>query len=90
MGQDGKKYPLAARSKSEPRHGFGDLYDENMLGEQKRDMMKKILRLQRQKLKDNQARKARTSNEFENSLYSFGNANAGLKNNDDAQSVLNE
>ena len=54
-----------------------------MLCEQKRDIIKKILRLQRQKFKDNQARKARKSNEIEHSTYSFANMNQSLKNVDE-------
>ena len=42
-----------------------------MLSEQKRDIIKKILMLQRQKFKDNQARKACQNNEFENSIICF-------------------
>jgi hypothetical protein len=60
-----------------------------MLSEQKRGIIKKILMLQRQKFKDNQARKARKSNEFEHSIYSFPNMNQSLKN-DDEQALLNE
>jgi hypothetical protein len=54
-----------------------------MLSEQKRGMMKKILLLQRQKFKDNQARKTRKSNELENSTYSFGYANQSSKRDDE-------
>lgn len=43
-------------------------------------MVKKILMLQRQRLKDNQARKASQSNEFENSTYAFLNKNSSVKN----------
>ena len=46
-------------------------------------MVKKILRLQRQKFKDNQARKSRKSNEFENSIYSFAQLNQMVKNEDE-------
>ena len=42
-------------------------------------MIRKILRLQRQKFRDNQARKARNDNEFENSIYSLANANQTSK-----------
>jgi hypothetical protein len=60
-----------------------------MLSEQKRDLVKKILLLQRQKFKDNQARKAHKSNEFDHSIYSFPNMNQSSKT-DDKQSLLNE
>lgn len=39
--------------------------------------------LQRQKFKDNQARKARKPNEFENSIYGFGHANQPSKAEDE-------
>ena len=71
VGQKEGKHPTAVRSKSEPRHILTDLHDANMLSEQKRDLVKKILMLQRQKFKDNQARKSRVSNEFEHSVYNF-------------------
>jgi hypothetical protein len=62
-----------------------------MLSEQKRDMIKKILMLQRQKFKDNQARKARQSNEFEHSIYNFTQMNQSSKdNNDENDALLNE
>jgi hypothetical protein len=54
-----------------------------MLSEQKRDMIKKILILQKQKFEDNQARKVHKINEFENSTYSFGNMNQTSKNDDE-------
>jgi hypothetical protein len=54
-----------------------------MLSEQKRDMIKKILILQKQKFKDNQARKVHKTNEFENSIYSFTNINQTSKTEDD-------
>lgn len=54
-----------------------------MLSDQKRDIVKKILMLQRQKFKDNQARKARKSNEFEHSTYSFAQMDQTAKNDDD-------
>ena len=54
-----------------------------MLSEQKRDIVKKILMLQRQKFKDNQARKSRKSNEFEQSTYSFSYLDQCLKDDDD-------
>jgi cation transport regulator ChaB len=60
-----------------------------MLSEQKRDLIKKILLLQRQKFKDNQARKSYKSNEFENSTYSFSNINQSSKN-EDGEAILNE
>jgi hypothetical protein len=40
--------------------------------------------LQRQKFKDNQARKARQSNEFEHSIYNFNHANQSSKEEIDA------
>lgn len=70
------------RSKSEPRYSFKD---EPMLSEQKRQMIKKILLLQRQKFKDNQAHKAGQSNEFENSIYAFSSVK-----NDDEQALFDE
>jgi hypothetical protein len=60
-----------------------------MLSEQKRDMIKKILLLQRQKFKDNQARKTRPNNELENSIYTFTNMNPTSKN-DDEQPLFEE
>ncbi len=60
-----------------------------MLSEQKRDLVKKILLLQRQKFKDNQARKAHKSNEFDHSIYGCSNMNQSSKI-DDKQSLLNE
>jgi len=60
-----------------------------MLSEQKRDMVKKILMLQRQKFKDNQARKTTQKNEFENSIYTFTNMNQSLKH-DDGQPLFEE
>ncbi len=83
IGQDEKKPTKSARSKSEPRNLLTDLHDENMLCEQKRDMVKKILMLQRQKFKDNQARKASQNNEFENSTYAFTTMNQTAKNEDE-------
>ena len=89
VGQKESKHPTAARSKSEPRYNLTDLADENILSEQKRDLVKKILMLQRQKFKDNQARKATQNNEFENSTYAFGNKNSSLKN-DEEQALFEE
>jgi len=66
---------------------LNDLHDENMLSEQKRDMIKKILMLQRQKFKDNQARKSRQNNEFETSTYAFNNQTS---KNDDEQPLFEE
>jgi hypothetical protein len=60
-----------------------------MLSEQKRDMIKKILLLQRQKFRDNQARKARQSHDFENSTYTFPHINQPSKN-DDEQPLFDE
>lgn len=57
-----------------------------MLSEQKRDLVKKILMLQRQKFKDNQARKSRTSNEFEHSMYNFSQ----IKQDDEHDALLHE
>jgi len=54
-----------------------------MLSEQKRDMVKKILMLQRQKFKDNQARKTCKNNEFENSMYGFTTMNQTSKHEDE-------
>ncbi len=91
VGQDERKHPTAIRSKSEPRNILIDLHDQNMLSEQKRDIVKKILMLQRQKFKDNQARKARQSNEFEHSIYNFTQMNQSSKdNNDENDALLNE
>lgn len=90
VGQKEGKHPTAIRSKSEPRHILGDLHDENLLSEQKREIVKKILMLQRQKFKDNQARKSRVSNEFENSAYNFSQLNPTSKNPDDQDVLLNE
>jgi hypothetical protein len=86
IGQDDKKPMKPARSKSEPRNLLTDLHDENMLSEQKRDMVKKILLLQRQKFKDNQARKACQNNEFENSTYALN----PTSKNDDGQPLFEE
>jgi hypothetical protein len=87
IGQNETKHLAASRrSKSEPRNILDELHDENMLTEQKRQMVKKILRFQRQKFKDNQGRKSRKSNTFENSVYSFGQTTK----NDDGQALLNE
>ncbi|CAF4469340.1 unnamed protein product, partial [Adineta steineri] len=61
-----------------------------MLSEQKRDLVKKILLLQRQKFKDNQARKTRKTNEFEQSTYSFPNINQSSKDDDDNALLDNE
>ncbi|CAF3454581.1 unnamed protein product [Rotaria sp. Silwood1] len=83
IGQEEKQHIKTARSKSEPRNLLSDLHDENVLSEQKRSMVRKILMLQRQKFKDNQARKARKTNEFENSIYSFSNGNQTSKHDDD-------
>ncbi|UJR08979.1 hypothetical protein I4U23_013229 [Adineta vaga] len=83
VGQDERKHPTAVRSKSEPRNVLLALQNQTMLSEQKRDIVKKILMLQRQKFKDNQARKARKSNEFEHSTYSFPALDQSLKNGDD-------
>lgn len=60
-----------------------------MLCEQKRDIIKKILMLQRQKFKDNQARKSCQNNEFENSTYAFGMMNQTSKN-EDVQPLFDE
>ncbi|UJR37230.1 hypothetical protein I4U23_029939 [Adineta vaga] len=89
VGPEDKKQSRPARSKSEPRNLLADLYDENMLSEQKRGMVKKILMLQRQKFRDNQARKTRKTNDLENSTYSFGCTNQSSKN-DDAQPLFEE
>ena len=86
VGQNEKKQTGTVRSKSEPRNILNELNDENMLSGQKRDMVKKILRLQRQKFKDNQARKSRKSNEFENSIYGF----SSISKNEDEQALLTE
>lgn len=80
IGQDEKKTSKPARSKSEPRTLYSDLHDENLLCEQKRGMVKKILMLQRQKFRDNQARKTSQINEFESSTYAFLNKNSSMKN----------
>ncbi len=61
-----------------------------MLSEQKRDIIKKILLLQRQKFKDNQARKSHQSNEFEHSTYSFSHLNQSSKNDGEQEALLNE
>lgn len=90
VGQDECKRPVSVRSKSEPRNILVDLQDQTMLAEQKRDIVKKILRLQRQKFKDNQARKSRKSNEFEQSTHSFAQLNQFPKNNDDDDDLLDE
>jgi hypothetical protein len=90
IGQGEKKHPVAARSKSEPRNVITDLHDENILSEQKRDLVKKILMLQRQKFKDNQARKTHKSNEFENSTYSFSHMNQTLKNDDEHAALFDK
>ena len=72
VGQSEKYYrPTSIRSKSEPRNILADLYDQNILSEQKRELIKKNLKLQRQKFKDNQARKSRRDNEFEQPTYQF-------------------
>ena len=86
VGQAEKKHSGTVRSKSEPRNILNDLHDENLLSGQKRDMVKKILRLQRQKFKDNQARKSRKSNEFENSIYGF----PSMSKNDEEQVLFAE
>ncbi|CAM4747857.1 unnamed protein product [Rotaria magnacalcarata] len=83
VGQDEKQPRKATRSKSEPRNLLNAIHDEDVLCEQKRLMIRKILMLQRQKFKDSQARKARKSNEFENSIYSFANANQSSKLEDE-------
>lgn len=90
VGQEEKKPPNFVRSKSEPRHILTDLNDQNMLSEQKRDIIKKILMLQRQKFKDNQARKSRKSNEFEHSIYDFNPMNQSLINDQEQDALLNE
>jgi len=56
-----------------------------MLSQQKRQMVKKILQFQRQKFKDNQARKTGQANEFENSIYGFGSTK-----NEDEQALFEE
>ncbi|CAF4001820.1 unnamed protein product, partial [Rotaria sp. Silwood2] len=89
VGQEEKKHPTSVRSKSEPRIILASLRDENMLSEQKRGIIKKILMLQKQKFKDNQARKAHKSNEFEHSTYNFGNINQSSQN-DDEQALFND
>ncbi|CAF0924460.1 unnamed protein product [Rotaria sordida] len=83
IGQEEKQQIKPARSKSEPRNVLGELHDENILSEQKRLMIRKILMVQKQKFKDNQARKARQSNEFENSIYSFSHGNQTSKRDDE-------
>ncbi|CAF4051928.1 unnamed protein product [Adineta steineri] len=90
VGQQERKHPSTTRSKSEPRNALFDLHDQNMLSEQKRDLVKKILLLQRQKFKDNQARKTRKTNEFEQSTYSFPNINQSSKDDDDNALLDNE
>lgn len=81
IGQSEKQiHPTSIRSKSEPRNILADLYDQNVLSEQKRHLIKKILKLQRQKFKDNQARKSCRDNEFEQVTYQFPQ---GLENTDD-------
>ncbi len=86
VGQGDRKHPTPVRSRSEPRNVLNDLYDQNMLSERKRDLIKKILLLQRQKFKDNQARK---SNDFENSTYSFSNINQSSKTEEE-EALLNQ
>ena len=90
VGQKESKHPTAARSKSEPRYNLTDLADENILSEQKRDLVKKILMLQRQKFKDNQARKSRVSNEFEHSAYNFSQFNPSSKHDDEHDPLIHE
>ncbi len=89
IGQEENKQPKGTRSKSEPRNRLTDLHDENMLSQQKRDIVKKILMLQRQKFKDNQARKTHKTNEFQNSTCSFTNMNQSSKH-DDEQPLFEE
>lgn len=89
VGQAEKKAPATSRSKSEPRNLLSELHDENMLSSHKREMVKKILRLQRQKFKDNQARKSRKSNEFENSIYSFAQL-AEFTKDEEGEGLLDE
>lgn len=60
-----------------------------MLSEQKRGMIKKILMLQRQKFKDNQARKSRQNNELENSIYACTYNNQTSKNEEE-QTLFDE
>ncbi|CAF3905060.1 unnamed protein product, partial [Rotaria magnacalcarata] len=85
VGQNGKKHPTSVRSKSEPRNLLVDMKDQYMLLEQKRNLVKKILMIQRQKFKDNVARK---SNKYENATYSFTHGNHSSPNEDD-QALLN-
>ena len=61
-----------------------------MLSEQKREIVKKILLLQRQKFKDNHARKSRVSNEFEHSTYNFSQINPSSKHDDEHDALLHE
>jgi molecular chaperone GrpE (heat shock protein) len=66
------------RSKSEPRYSLAHLQDQNLLAEQKRDLLKKILQLQRQKFKDNQARKY--ADDFLQSTNNFVESNGSNDN----------
>jgi hypothetical protein len=74
VGNEKRKSTSTVRSKSERRHTLSDLQDPTMLADQKRDLIKKILQLQRQKFKDNQARKSQ--DDFEQSTYSFSKLNS--------------
>ncbi|CAF4848127.1 unnamed protein product, partial [Rotaria socialis] len=85
VGQNGKKHPTSLRSKSEPRNLLVDMKDQYMLSDQKRNLVKKILMIQRQKFKDNVARK---SSNCENATYSFTHGNHSSPNEDD-QALLN-
>jgi hypothetical protein len=67
-----------------------ELQDQNMLSEQKRGIVKKILMLQRQKFKDNQACKARKNNEFEHSIYNFTHINQSSKHDNEQDALLNK
>lgn len=63
-----RKSRSSLRSRSEPRHLLNDLQDPNLLAEQKRDLLKKILQLQREKFKENHTKK-RSKNEMDSSIY---------------------
>lgn len=62
------------------------LQDGNNLSQQKRKLIKAILRLQRQKLKDNQARK---SKDFEHPVYGLPHGYCS-SNDDDQEALLNK
>lgn len=64
-----KKTRASLRSRSEPRHILHNLQDPNLLAEQKRDLLKKILELQRQKFKENHKKKHKKKDEMESSIY---------------------